>query len=870
MTNSTEIQPEINLDLTKSVGELVSFSVGTEETSDISSTNFDPISYINSLFPSSEYLPNIDLVSRRIKSSVRKLDSKIKTEVNNQLGSGGYIDQKIEQTSETILDLLKDIGQFKDKSELFDNLANNICKDIKFLDFAKTNLMTTNETLDHLLTLVKNLKLLKGCTQKRKYNEIEDILIKIKKVLEKFENFKTIPKINELKNEYNTTTQLLCEQILEEFDQHLHFNIEPNEGRKILIRCNNFVDLIGLKYRKELIGHFCKKSLEEYNQFFDPNLEGTANDLENIERRSTWFKKRLRFIEKELKDLFPIHWRVNLKFCEKFCSVTNKHLEQIFKKEKSKLNAKILTKLLKLFVKIENELNLKFEDLEEESEIKKLEKKLFELKNDPKIFDENKNSSVTSLDIKKKYLIIKLEKELIEKRKKNENNNTNNNSTTNGNNTDVNKNNLDQNPNINKNNNDSDSDNNTKYYEKSKPKKKDFKGMVSKSFIPYFNIYIQDETEHLKQVLQKLTKEETFVVREQRQLSVFTSFEDLCLIIIKSFEKTQYISVGNGLYKIFKLHRIILKGYCDFLLQNLPRLNSKTSFSILESKFEKESQIKLTNENFLKISIILYTAEYGYKFCENYSQRTTKSMDKKFHKKIQIDDLLDYFIKVINQSVLILIRAIETRLVPYLSEIEKTQWSNLEGVGDQSQFVTGIAEVLNETILIISKKVSNNYFIFFLDKFVNSFVPKFAAQIYKLKKIHGVGGSQLLMDTQLVKEILIKLPTLGENYNFEKNRPSRTYAKYVKKEMLKLEIALKSSMGNPERIMETYLTMSQGNDTLKDLKRILDMSVLGKSAKLSIIEKYNKLKTPKMKKINRLSILKNSPKKLVNKSFKKD
>lgn len=121
------------------------------------------------------------------------------------------------------------------------------------------------------------------------------------------------------------------------------------------------------------------------------------------------------------------------------------------------------------------------------------------------------------------------------------------------------------------------------------------------------------------------------------------------------------------------------------------------------------------------------------------------------------------------------------------------QWQNVDSVGDQSPYITAITTHYKTTIPIIRDSLANSrkYFTQFCIKFANSFIPKFVQNIYKCKPINTEGAEQLLLDTHMLKTVLLNLPTI----NSQINRPApASYTKVVNKGMTKAEMILKVVM----------------------------------------------------------------------------
>ena len=84
-----------------------------------------------------------------------------------------------------------------------------------------------------------------------------------------------------------------------------------------------------------------------------------------------------------------------------------------------------------------------------------------------------------------------------------------------------------------------------------------------------------------------------------------------------------------------------------------------------------------------------------------------------------------------------------------------------QDVGDHSAFVGDISERLPKQFEPIARHLSKIHYRFFCDKFVQSFVARFVAEVHKCRKISEKGAQQLLLDTALIKTTLLEAPVIA-------------------------------------------------------------------------------------------------------------
>jgi len=108
---------------------------------------------------------------------------------------------------------------------------------------------------------------------------------------------------------------------------------------------------------------------------------------------------------------------------------------------------------------------------------------------------------------------------------------------------------------------------------------------------------------------------------------------------------------------------------------------------------------------------------------------------------------------------------------------------------------------------------SRKYFTQFCVRFVNAFVPKFTAGVYKCKPVSTVGAEQLLLDAHSVKTLLLDLPTAGSASRIGASagrKAPASYAKAVIKGMTRIEMTLKVVMSSDmplEQFVEQYVKL---------------------------------------------------------------
>lgn len=154
----------------------------------------------------------------------------------------------------------------------------------------------------------------------------------------------------------------------------------------------------------------------------------------------------------------------------------------------------------------------------------------------------------------------------------------------------------------------------------------------------------------------------------------------------------------------------------------------------------------------------------------------------------------------------------------------QVQWQNVDTVGDQSSYITAITTHLKTNVPIIRDNLSQSrkYFTQFCIKFANSFIPKFIQSIYKCKPINTEGAEQLLLDTHMLKTVLLNLPSIASQIN---RQAPAAYSKVVTKGMTRAEMIIKVVMTPIEpakNFVEQYKKLLPDSQ-LAEFHKVLDM-----------------------------------------------
>lgn len=698
------------------------------------------LEYINQMFPTEASLSGVEPLMQKIHSEIRRVDAGILAAVRQQSNSRSKAKEDLAAATHAVEELMYKIREIKSKAEQSETMVQEICRDIKKLDFAKKHITTTITALHRLTMLVSAVEQLQVMASKRQYKEAAAQLEAVNQLCSHFEAYRDIPKITELREKFKNIKQLLKSHVFSDFSS-LGTGKETEEANLLqhLSDACLVVDALEPSVREELVNNFCSRELTSYEQIFEG---AELAKLDKTERRYAWIKRRIRTNEDTWK-IFPPSWHVPYRLCIQFCKKTRKQLEVILDYLKEKPDVGTLLMALQRTREFEDELAEKFgggtRSREIGNEIEEIGK-------------ENNGQSVS--DIRKKY-----EKKFAA---------------------------------------------NQGSVPEEKDGNKDlsvpgagfnFHGIISSCFEPHLIVYIELEQKTLMENLEKLVQEETWDIEEGGQNNVLTSSMQLFLIIKRSLKRCSNLTKNQTLLNLFKVFERVLKAYAAKLKARLP----KGGMGIVAAATGMDGQIKTSDRDERVICFIVNSAEYCQITSGELAESVSKIIDHQLATGVDMSAVEEEFSGLITEALMTLVHGLETKFDAEMAAMTRVPWATLESVGDQSEYVNGINMILSSSIPALGRLLSPIHFQYFLDKLASSLGPRFFANIFKCKQISETGAQQMLLDTQAVKTILLEVPSLGRQTS-----SSASYSKFVSREMSKAEALLKVILSPVDSVADTY------------------------------------------------------------------
>ncbi|MED6133183.1 HIT domain protein [Stylosanthes scabra] len=606
------------------------------------------LEYINQMFPNEASLSGVEPLMQKIQNEIRTVDAGILAAVRQQSNSGTKAKEDLAAATRAVEELMYKIREIKTKAVQSETMVQEICRDIKKLDFAKKHITTTITALHRLTMLVSAVEQLQVMASKRQYKEAAAQLEAVNQLCSHFEAYRDIPKIIELREKFKNIKQILKSHVFSDFSS-LGTGKETEETNLLqqLSDACLVVDALEPSVREELVNNFCNRELTSYEQIFEG---AELAKLDKTERRYAWIKRRMRSNE-EIWKIFPTSWHVLYRLCILFCKKTRKQLEDILSNLKEKPDVGTLLLALQRTLEFEDELAEKFGGGTQNREVG----------NEIEDIGRGANSGSNASDIRRKY-----EKKLAAHQG---------------------------------------SDNGEKDGSKDLAVPGagfNFRGIISSCFEPHLTVYVELEEKTLMENLEKLVQEETWDIEEGGQNSVLSSSMQLFLIIKRSLKRCSALTKNQTLFNLFKVFQRILKAYATKLFTRLP----KGGTGIVAAATGMDGQIKTSDRDERVICYIVNSAEYCHKTAGELAESVSKIIDHQYADGVDMSEVQDEFSAVITKSLVTLVHGLETKFDIEMAAMTRVPWGTLESVGDQSEYVNAINLILTTSIPTLGSLLS--------------------------------------------------------------------------------------------------------------------------------------------------------------------
>ncbi|KAJ1683060.1 hypothetical protein LUZ63_021721 [Rhynchospora breviuscula] len=261
--------------------------------------------------------------------------------------------------------LLEQLLLIREKARESENVVKEITRDIRNLDIAKRNVVSSMTALKRLQMLVNGVDQLQRLAESKRYREAASSLQAVRSLLDFFQAYRGVERIASAYKQVNELQSTLRTNITKDFENF--FLHDPNRPVRStsLPESALVIDAIGPDAKASLIDWYCSLQLREYRRIFRATDE--AGQLDNVSRRFAWFRRILKIHEDEHAPAFLDRWHAERWLIRKFADVTKEDLRSVLIREQSRLNVATLMEALNSTLEFEaamaRKYNVPFEEL---------------------------------------------------------------------------------------------------------------------------------------------------------------------------------------------------------------------------------------------------------------------------------------------------------------------------------------------------------------------------------------------------------------------------------------------------------------------------------------------------------------------------
>lgn len=775
----------------------------------LDSDDFDPIDYINKRFPTENSLEDLDTFSLGLSSQMAALDEELSRAVQSQTASGEQASKEIAEAQVCIDELFNKISDIKAKASQSERMVQEICSDIKKLDYAKSHLQTSITALKRLqmlTTAISQLNML--IKDPRAFKDVANLLDATTQIMKYFENYSSIAIISSTKTELEQLQQELKKHVsglFKDLGQLIDESqvTDDGQGGKMATLTDSclIVDALGYSFRQELLEEFVQLQLTPYETLFGPDRPHFT--LDQVERRWAWFKRLLKSFDHKYSTVFPQHWKVPLRLALEFFERTKIHLAQLLTMLESKGTSDVhsLLKALQTALRFETEMGSRFDIKSLQSHVTAVETKE---KQSPRKGQEKTVSDERLRDDGKLMYVPSHEQSVTREEQDDE------------------------------------------HFMKLAINA--LSGGISSVFDKFLGSYVLLERSNLEELLLKLSQEEDVTATSggassSSEGNIFGSSMSMFVFIKNSIKRCTALTCGQTLLALMKEFKSCILQYVELLKSRCPAplvvMSSPLGGAVSAPVYRLAAGAEVG------ICHIINTGEYCAEVVPQLEQMIKAKIISNLVDKVDLSAEVDAFNDLVAHALKVLVVGLMDRLEGAFKVIASFSWGTVTQVGEESAYCHQIANALQDALPRIREALSTSFFNTFCNKLATEILQKYQDTIIKQKRITEMGSQQLLLDIYNMKTLLLKLHVLGASSSQADistltGRASTTsapqmYVKIVSQRVTHIESILKL-VATPEEVLLERFRVLWSDGTPSDLQLLMSLKGMKRSDQQTLLE----------------------------------
>ena len=865
-----------------------------------SSESFDPIDFINSIFPSHEsstsssvheFSANINdnhinntggkssnrtntngfaLLEQKLRHTSKQMDRDVRKSIRDRSIAGERVANDVAVAENAAEQLNMKMVQLSLDCEHAYERSRDISRDVGKLDACKKRLQKAITSLRRLSMFVSATSQLETMCHRRNYREAAHLLEAVGQLSQHFAEYGDVPKIQRLRAKYEEIASGLKTAVFEDFATLWQPTIlmnDPNAFRTLSDACL-VVDALEPRVREDVVGRLTSKELAEYAASF----ASERNNVESVDRRCNWIAKRVR--EKSTAwGVFPERWAVARLFAASLCKMTRAFVTEALDNKKEMMRAEYGNNNINTINGSVDDVNALSQQNSDDAQVllMALRRTLeFEAELDETFGNGEKRSSSssstssdatnakgvslqegeTSLDGETASAV----RERAERERKQRDLNANNRGRMMP---------MDS--------------------AASAAMNITFRGAISGAFEGHLQSYVDLEKRQMLDGIERGTKTETWGSADyeagggggdgaqagtgasdsgapsgskstsssnagptsttNKSDKILISSGDMFMNIKKVFKRCANLARGQTLFDMFIAFQAVLETYAFKLNERAERAASAIA-NPRNSEQVKMNEIKV-------LVLIVNTAEYCAETILPLAESTRRALDPSFREKIDGSSSEDAFQSCIAKTLNTLVRSV-TLKTGVSTEVLRVNWGTIETVGDHSKFVETCATTfLNASKIVRANASSENHFRFFCEKLAASVSRELRATLLRVKKFSMVGCQQALLDANAIKSQLLEIPLVvsgggggssSASSSTNATNYARSFRRTVEREFSRIDAVLKCVL-NPEDSIAESLRAMDPKATRSEFTRICEARGMRKADIARFVEQFDRLGT---------------------------
>jgi hypothetical protein len=332
-------------------------NVGGLESDPFDAPNFNPVEYINGLFPDETALSNLNAYKAELGVLIDSMETAVQGSVRTQALAGGRVADSLGGVKTAMHTVARHVTEVREGAQRTEATVDEICRDIRALDNAKRNITQSIKCVRRMQMLESAIAKLQHLSRDDDFKEAAPLVHAAQQLLAQFADRPGVPSLQQMGAQFAAIRTELASKVMLRFPTYDPTTDGPPPPG--LAAACALIDAIGGEAPKQFMKAFIQSQLEKYSRKFH---RGEANALlANADKRYQWFRKYLEILAERCPDVFPAGWCLPQEMAVEFCLLTHQHLSQQLQDEAANMDVPALVKALQRSQQFERELSLRWQ-----------------------------------------------------------------------------------------------------------------------------------------------------------------------------------------------------------------------------------------------------------------------------------------------------------------------------------------------------------------------------------------------------------------------------------------------------------------------------------------------------------------------------